>query len=64
MSRATERFGVECVEVPVSVQRQRMAISKMSEALVWGEVVGEGASLDQFLGVQPDAETIINGGFF
>ena len=55
---------MECVEVPVSVQRQRMAISKMSEALVWGEVVGEGASLDQFLGVQPDAETIINGGFF
>jgi len=61
---AVERFGIEYVEVPVKVHRDKMAISKMSEALVGGSVVGEGATLDQFLGAQTNVATIINGGFF
>lgn len=59
-----ERYGAEWVEVPVEVQRQKMALTKMSEALVKGSVDGEGASLDQFLRAQPDVATVINGGFF
>ena len=61
---AVERFGIEYVEVPVAVQREKMGLSKMSEALVGGTVVGEGATLDQFLGAQTDVKTVINGGFF
>ncbi len=65
---AVERFGVEVIEVPPGVHRSRMAISKMSEALAGGlgpgEWDGEGLTFDQFLGAQPDVETVINGGFF
>jgi len=61
---AVERFGIEWVEVPLAIQREKMALSKMSEALVGGSVVGEGATLDQFLRAQKNVATIINGGFF
>jgi hypothetical protein len=57
-------YDATCVTVPVATQREKMAVSKMSEAMVSGEVEGEGASLDQFLAAQPEAETVINGGFF
>jgi hypothetical protein len=64
VSAILAKYEAYCVEVPVETQRERMALSKMSEAMVSGEVHGEGASLDQFLKAQPDAKTVINGGFF
>lgn len=64
MESAVERFGIECVKVPAAVQREKMALSKMSEALVGGSVRGEGATLDQFLGAQSNVASVINGGFF
>lgn len=61
---AVERYGIEYVEVPLNVQKEKMALSKMSEALVGGSVAGEGATLDQFLEAQTNVATVINGGFF
>lgn len=61
---SVEHFGIKWVDVPVDVQGNRMAILKMSEALAGGTVVGEGATLDQFLGAQSNVKTVINGGFF
>lgn len=64
VSAILEKYEAYYVEVPVAVQREQMALSKMSEAMVSGKVEGEGASLDQFLKAQPDTKTVINGGFF
>lgn len=61
---AVKRYGIERVEVPVAVQRKKMALSKMSEALMGGSVMGEGGTFDQFLGAQTNVTTFINGGFF
>jgi len=59
-----KKYGVYTVDVSPDLQRCCMVISKSSEALKPKQVVGEGATLEQIIAVQPDISTVINGGFF